>query len=679
MGNPFFNDSQLELRYPPFGEIAAEHYLPAFERGMAEELTEMEAIATQSADATFDNTIVAMEESGQLLNRVRPVFFNLASAHTDDELEAIRSDLAPKLAAHRDRILLNQSLFERIQRLHTERDNLRLDDESKRLIEEYQREFVRAGACLSAADKERLSAKNAEIARLQTAFSQNVLKEVNESAIVVDSRQELAGCPDAFLESAAEEAGERDLDGKYVIPLLNTSGQPALAFLANRDLRERIHSASLSRGSRGGDFDNRDILSQIVRLRAERAQLLGYETHAEYVLEDETAGTVDAVNQRLAELTRAAVANARHEADALQQMIETEGESFPLAPWDWDYYSEKVRSARFDFDAAQLRPYFELNSVLHNGVFHAASCLYGLSFKERTDLPVYQEDVRVFEVADNDGTLLALFLADFYARPSKRGGAWMSAYVSQSDLMNTRAIVANHLNIPKPAQGEATLLTFDEVTTMFHEFGHALHGMFSKVRYPFFSGTSVPRDFVEFPSQVNEMWAMWPEVLKNYTRHHETGAPMPAALLDKVLAARRFNQGFATTEYLAAALLDQALHQLQPHQVPDAEGLLEFEAAALAKAGAALSEVPPRYRSAYFSHIVGGYAAGYYSYIWAEVLDADTVDWFADNGGLKRENGDHFRSIVLSRGGSEHAMTLYRRFRGAEPNIAPLLKRRGLE
>jgi peptidyl-dipeptidase Dcp len=448
--------------------------------------------------------------------------------------------------------------------------------------------------------------------------------------------------------------------------------------LEYRGLRERIHKASLSRGSRGGDFDNRSILTRIARLRAERALLLGFDTHADYVLDDQTALTVDAVNQRLEELTLPAVANARREAEALQQMIRKDGNDFELASWDWDFYSEKVRRVRYDYDESELRPYFELNSVLHNGVFYAASRLYGLSFEERTDLPLYQEDVRVFDVLDNDGTRLAIFLADFYARPSKRGGAWMNAYVSQSDLLNTRPVVANHLNIPKPAQGEATLLTFDEVTTMFHEFGHALHGMFSNVRYPSFSGTSVPRDFVEFPSQVNEMWAMWPDILKNYTRHYATGVPMPVALLDKVTAARRFNQGFATTEYLAASLLDQAWHQLQPSELPDAEDLLNFEANVLAKAGVALSAVPPRYRSTYFSHIISGYSAGYYSYIWSEVLDADTVDWFVENGGLKRENGDHFRNTVLSRGDTEDAMTLYRLFRGAEPNIAPLLERRGL-
>lgn len=678
MTNPFFSASQLDFSYPPFDKISTQHYLPAFERGMAEELDEIAVIANQGAGATFENTIVAMEKTGQLLNRVSRVFSSLTSAHTNDDMEAIRSELAPRLAAHKDKILLNHTLFERIQRIHSQRKELTIDVESERLIEEYYRNFIRAGALLSETDKERLRVNNAETARLQTAFSQNVLKEVNSMAIVIDSREELLGSSDSAIKAAAEEARDRNLQGKYVIPLLNTSGQPALSFLENRPLRERIHKASLSRGSHGGEFDNREILTRVVKLRAQRAQLLGYKTHADYVLDDQTARTVDAVNQRLSELTPPAVANANREAEALQETIKLEGDDFELASWDWDFYSEKVRRARYDYDESQLRPYFELNSVLRNGVFYAASQLYGLSFTERTDLPVYQEDVRVFEVEDTDGTVLALLLTDFYARPSKRGGAWMNAYVSQSDLLNTKPVVAIHLNIPEPVQGEATLLTFDEVTTMFHEFGHALHGMFSKVRYPSFSGTSVPRDFVEYPSQVNEMWAVWPQVLKNYTRHYKTGESMPAALLDKVLASRRFNQGFATTEYLAASLLDQAWHQLAPEALPDAQGLLDFEARVLAEAGVALTAVPPRYRSTYFSHIVGGYSAGYYSYIWAEVLDADTVEWFKENGGLTRENGDHFRNTLLSQGGSKDAMWLFKHFRGAEPNIAPLLQRRGL-
>ena len=676
--NPFYQESTLYFKYPPFDKIKNAHYAPAFEKGMAEQLAEIEGIAGQSDAPTFENTIVAMEKSGQLLNRVATVFYSLASAHTNDSLEAVRSEMAPKLSAHSDQILLNSNLFERIRTLYDQKTSLGLDAEAVRLVEETYKDFTRAGANLSADDKERLKAINAELATQQTTFSQNVLKEVNNLAVVVDSREELTGLSEAMIEAAAKEAESRDLAGKYVITLQNTSGQPPLSSLENRALRERIHKVSLSRGSRGGEFDNRETFTKVVQLRAKRARLLGYENHATYILENQTAQTTDAVNKRLADLAPASVRNANREVTDLQTMIDAEGGSFMLASWDWDFYTEKVRQERYKFDESQLKPYFELDNILMNGVFYAATRLYGITFKERTDLPVYQTDVRVFEVFDTDGVTLTLFIFDPYARTSKRGGAWMNAYVSQSKLMKTKPVVANHLNIVKPPEGEPTLLTFDEVTTAFHEFGHALHGMFSDVTYPSFSGTSVPRDFVEYPSQVNEMWADWPDILENYAVHHETGEPMPKELLDKVLATQKFNQGFVTTEYLAASLLDQAWHQLTPEQVPDGNGLLAFEADALKTAGVALEAIPPRYRSTYFSHVMGGYSAGYYSYIWSEVLDADTVEWFKENGGLKRENGDHFRKTLLSRGGSEKAMKLFKNFRGAEPNIQPLLERRGL-
>lgn len=676
--NPFLQESTLFFNYPPFDEIDESHYLPAFRQGMAEQLAEIEAIATQSATPDFENTIVALELSGQLLDRVARVFFSMSSAHTNDDIRALEQELAPDLAAHQDAILLNRELFNRVSRLHEQRNSLSLDAESRRLLERYFIDFVRAGAALDAEQQERMREINAEIAVLQTDFSQNVLSEVNSLAIIVDTREELTGLDEAMIDAASGEASERSLDGKFVIPLLNTSGQPSLASLQNRQLRERIHTSSLSRGSSGGEFDNRQILSDVLRLRAERAQLLGYDNHAHYILENQTAQTVAAVNGRLSELTAPAVENARQEANDLQQMVYDSEEDFTLASWDWDFYTEKLRAARFDFDASQLRPYFELDNVLQRGVFYAAGELFGVTFQERTDLPIYQEDVRVFEVFDATGTTLALFIADFYARPSKRGGAWMNSYVSQSDLMGSQPIVANHLNITKPPSGDPTLLTFDEVTTMFHEFGHALHGMFSNVRYPYFSGTSVPRDFVEYPSQVNEMWATWPQVLENYAVHYETGEPMPVELLDKVLSTQTFNQGFATTEYLAASIVDQALHQLGPNEIPNADGIMEFEASALEESGIAMDEIPPRYRSTYFSHIMGGYSAGYYSYIWSEVLDADTVEWFKENGGLLRENGDHFRRTLLSRGGSADAMAIFRDFRGRDAEITPLLVRRGL-
>ena len=676
--NPFYEESPLYLNYPRFDRIQDVHYLPAFERGMEEELEEIKAIVNQPDQPNFDNTILALELTGQLLDRVARVFYAISSAHTNDEIRALEQQLAPRLAGHEDNILLNRDLFERVGIIYEQRDDLGLELESMRLLEKYYTEFVRGGAALSMPEQQHMKELNAEIASLETLYSQNILSEVNDLAVIVDTEEELTGLDQALITAAREEAAARDLDGKYVLPLLNTSSQPALASLQNRALRERIHSISLSRGSRGGDFDNTEVLSDVLRLRAERAQLLGYDNHAHFILEDRTAQTVAAVNNRLAELTTPALANVNREAVDLQQMIYDDGQDFELASWDWDFYTEKLRLARYDFDAKELRPYFELNNVLHKGVFFAAEQLYGITFKEQTSLPVYQEDVRVFEVYDTAGTTLAIFIADFYARPTKRGGAWMNSYVSQSNLLNTRPIVANHLNITKPLEGEVTLLTFDEVTTMFHEFGHALHGMFSAVEYPYFSGTSVPRDFVEYPSQVNEMWAIWPEVLANYAIHHETGQSMPQELLDKVLSTQTFNQGFATTEYLAASILDQALHQLTSDEIPVGDEIMEFERSTFEDAGIVLDSVPPRYRSTYFNHIMSGYHAGYYSYIWSEVLDADSVEWFKENGGLKRENGDHFRQTLLSRGGADDAMTLFRKFRGRDPDITPLLERRGL-
>ena len=681
--NPFLSESALPYRLPPFDRIEDAHYRPAFEQGMEEQLAEVAAVAGSSEAPTFENTIVALERSGRLLDRVARTFFSLASADTNDEINAIRAEMAPKLAAHGDAILLDADLFRRVEAVHEARNEGDLSPEEVRLVERHIRDFTRAGARLSEAEKERMREINAELASLSAEFSDNTLDEVNASAIEVATAEELAGLSEGEIAAAAEAAKERDKEGRFVIALLNTSGQPALASLEDRALRQRLSEASLARGSSGGEHDNRAVIVRIAALRAERAALLGYPNHAAFVLEEQTAQTLEAVDERLSGLTPAAVANARREAEALEELARAEGDDLgeggEIAAWDWSYYTEKLRAQRFDFDASQLRPYFELNGVLENGVFHAATGLFGLRFEERPELPVYQEDVRTWEVFEEDGTPLGLFLGDFYARPSKRGGAWMNAYVPQSGLLGTKPVVANHLNIPKPPEGEPTLLTFDEVITLFHEFGHALHGLFSEVRYPTFSGTSVPRDFVEYPSQVNEMWATWPEVLKNYAVHHETGEPIPQALLERVLSARTFNQGFATTEYLAATLLDLAWHRLTADEVPEASEVVAFEESALEAAGAAFAPVPPRYRSTYFSHIwSSGYSAGYYSYIWSEVLDADSVEWFRENGGLSRENGDHFRRTLLSKGGSVEAMDLYRAFRGRDAEVEPLLKRRGL-
>ncbi|HEY0945955.1 MAG TPA: M3 family metallopeptidase [Opitutaceae bacterium] len=677
--NPLLTESALPYQLPPFDRIKDEHFTPAFEFAMAEHLKEVDAIAANPAAPTFDNTIVALERAGQALTRVNAVFSNLSSAHTNTTLQQIENEIAPKLAAHHDAINLNAPLFARVAALYAQREQLGLDAESKRLLERSYTDFVRAGAKLSDAEKTRLKTLNAELASLETTFEQNVLKERNASAIIVDTREELAGLSEDEIAGAAAEAKAEGKPGKFILRLLNTSGQPPLASLQNRALRERIMQASLARGSHGGDFDTRGIVARLARLRAERAGLLGYANHAAYELEDQTAKNIPTVNQLLAQLAPPAVANARREAADMQAIVDAEKGGFAIASWDWAYYSEKVRQARYAFDESQLKPYLELNRVLQDGVFYAATRLFGITFKERHDLPVYHPDVRVFEVFNADGSPLALFLFDPYSRASKRGGAWMNEYVSQSRLLGTKPVVANHLNIPKPGAGVPTLLTFDEVTTAFHEFGHALHGMFSDVTYPRFSGTNVPRDFVEFPSQVNEMWATWPDVLKHYARHYQTGEPMPAALLEKVIATEKFNQGFATTEYLAATLVDQAWHQLKPDEVPAADGVAAFEAAALRRVGLDFAPVPPRYRSTYFSHSFGGgYSAGYYSYIWSEVLDADSVEWFRTHGGLTRANGDRFRGQLLSRGGSEEAMALFRAFYGAEPDIAPLLERRGL-
>ncbi|NCT87522.1 M3 family metallopeptidase [Stenotrophomonas acidaminiphila] len=681
--NPFFAESPLPLHYPQFDKIKDADFAPAFDAGMKQQLEEVEAIANNPAPPTFDNTLIALEKSGAILDRATTVFFSLIGADTNDARKQLQADYSARFAAHSDAINLNGKLFARIETLYNNRAKLGLDAEGLRLVEKYHDNFVRAGAKLSDADKAKLKDMNAELARLGTKFSQNVLAEVNASYIVVDDAKQLDGLSAEQIAAAAEAAKARKLDGKYVIALLNTTGQPALTNLTNRDLRRRIYEASVSRGSKGGEYDNTALVSRIMTLRAQKAALMGFANYAAYGLGNQTAKTPEAVNAMLGQLAPAAVANAKREAADLQAMIDAEQKAagkpgFELQPWDWAFYSEKVRQAKYNFDESQLKPYFELKNVLENGVFFAAGKEFGLSFKQRTDLPVYHDDVTVYDVFDADGSQLAIFIFDPYARESKRGGAWMNAYVSQSGLTGDKPVVANHLNIPKPPAGKPTLLTWDEVTTTFHEFGHALHGMFSNVKYPYFSGTAVPRDFVEFPSQVNEMWADEPSILANYAKHYQNGSAMPQALLDKVIAASKFNQGFATTEYLGAAMLDQSWHQIGVDQVPAPQDVVKFEHEALVKDGIYYAPVPPRYRTTYFSHIMGGYSAGYYAYIWSEVLDANTQKWFRDNGGLSRANGDHFRKTLLSRGGSVDAMELFRNFAGHEPQIGPLLEKRGL-
>ena len=676
--NPFFTESPLPFHLPPFDRIKDSDYLPSFERGMADQLKEVDAITANPEKPTFANTVVAMERSGRLLNRVNVVFSNLKEANTDSEIERIDGVMAPRLSAQNDAIYLNAALFARVKAVYDQRSTLGLDPESLRLVERYYRDFVRAGARLAEADKTRMKALNAELASLESACSQNILNEKNASSVVVRDRAELAGLSDAEIASLEAQAKAENKPGAYVIALSNTTGQPPLGSLENRALRQRVMEASLARGSHGGTYDNQATIERIAKVRAEQAALLGYDSHAAYRVEDQMAQTVGDVDKLLAQLVPPAVAKARREAADMQGIIDQEHGGFTLAAWDWDFYSEKVRKARYAFDEAQLKPYFELNSVLENGVFFAAHRLYGLTFKERHDLPVYVPDVRVFEVFDADGQPLALLLEDFYARPSKQGGAWMNEYVSQSGLFGDKPVVANHHNIPKPPAGEPTLLTYDEVVTLFHEFGHGLHGIFSHVEYPTFAGTNVPRDFAEYPSQVNEMWAAWPEVVKHYAKHYKTGEPMPEALLAKMLSTRKFNEGFATTEYLKATLLDQAWHTLKPDQIPT--DVAAFEEATFRKYGAAFAPVPPRYRSAYFAHVFYiGYSAGYYAYIWSDVLVADSIEWFEKNGGLTRANGDHFRATVLSHGDSVEPKVLFREFTGGEPEIGPLLRHRGLD
>ncbi len=680
--NPFATPSALPYGLPDFARIREEHYRPALLAGMAEQRAEVEAISASSEPPTVENTLEALERSGRLLHRAAIAFFNQSSSDSTPGLEELEEEVAPLLAAQDDAINLDRRLFARVEALHAavEAGELELAPDTAWLLHRHRTAFLRAGVRLDDAAQSRLRELNAEITRLETVFGRELLAETNASAVLVTDPAELDGLPEDARAAAAEAAARRGHEGAWLIDLILPTQQPALARLRHRGLRERLHTASVTRGGRGGENDTRATLLALVRLRAERARLLGYAHHAAYIAEDATAKTPEAVADILGRLAPAAVANARAEAADLEEALRRDVPGATLEAWDWAYYAEQVRKERRSLDDALLRPYLELDRVLRHGVFHAAHLLYGITFTERTDLAGYHPDVRVFEVADADGTGLGLFLGDFWTRDSKRGGAWMNNLVDQSALLGEPAVVVNNLNIPKPPAGQPTLLTWDEVITLFHEFGHALHGLFSDVRYPSQSGTEVPRDFVEYPSQVNEMWAWEPRVLASYAVHHETGEPMPAEWVQTLIAARQDGEGFATTEYLAAALLDQAWYRLAPEDVPaGVDEVGPFEAAALAAAGVAFAPVPPRYRTTYFNHVFGGgYSAGYYSYIWSEVLDADTVTWFEENGGLRRENGDTFRAKLLSRGGSVDPMQAFADLRGRAPEIAPLLARRGL-
>ena len=677
--NPFYAPSTLPFEAPDFDAISDEHYKPALVAGMEREMGEIEAIATNPEPPTFENTIVAMERSGELLGRVRRVFSNMNSAHTNENIQQIQSEMAPRFAEHSDNIRLNADLFERVRMLYDRKDELELNEAEEKLLRDNYRSFVRSGALLGEMEQQRIREINAELSSLSTEFQQKLLEMTRERAVILDDESELEGLSRDRIAAAKEAAEERGHEGKYLLSITNTTRVPVLTSLKNRDVRQRVWEASAHRGiGQDGGIDTRPIVLRLSELRAERAQLLGYENFATFALEPQTAQNPDNVLNMLTDLIPAVLANTEREAEMIRQKMLEDGIDDQVRPWDWEYYAERVREAEYDIDDAEIRPYFELNRVLEDGVFYAMNRLYGISFEERFDLPVYHEDVRVFDVFDHDGEQLGLFYADYFARDSKRGGAWMSSYVGQSHLLDKKPVVVNVLNIPKPAEGEPALITFDNVTTLFHEMGHGVHGLFSDVKYPSQAMTAVPRDFVEFPSTFEEDWAIHPEVLANYAIHYETGERIPEDLLDRIIAARDFNQGFETQEYVAATMIDMEWHLLAPDEIPD--DVIEFENFALAKYNLDYDPVPPRYKSPYFAHIFsGGYSANYYAYIWSEVLAADAFAYMKEQDGLTRGNGDHYRETVLSRGGSREAMDLYMDFRGDEPGVDALLRRRGLD
>lgn len=671
--NPLFAPSELPFGLPPFGDITPEHCREALLEGMSEQRAEVAAIVGSDEAPGFDNTVVALERSGRLLARAWSVFGNLTSSVSSPRLREIEREVAPLAAAHSDALRLDPALFGRLDAVHAQRSELGLDEESVRLVERYHLDFLLSGAQLDEAGRARLTELNQELSGLTTTFGQNVQLAMEAAAVHVTDVAELDGLGAEEVAAARTAATDRGVEG-WLLPLLLPTRQPVLTKLRNRDLRRRVHEASVGRAS-SGEHDNGPVALRIATLRAERARLLGFDTHADLVLADQTARTTEAVDAMLASMVPASVANAEAEAAVLAEAAGRDG--VELAPWDWAYYSEQVRAERYAVDTAALRPYFELDRVLVDGVFHAAGLLYGFRFSPRPDLAGYHPEVRVWEVSDADGSSVGLYLGDYFAREGKRGGAWMNSFVTQSRLLGTSPVVVNNLNVSRPPDGQPALLTLDEVDTLFHEFGHALHGLSSAVTYPRFAGTSVPRDFVEFPSQVNEMWAMWPEVLAHYARHVDTGEPLPSEVVEAVDAARLWGEGFATLEYLSATLLDQAWHRVAPDvTISDP---VAFERAALEAAGVASDLVPPRYRTTYFNHVfAGGYSAGYYSYIWSEVLDADTVEWFKENGGLSRANGDAFRQKLLAVGGSVDPLAAFRAVRGRDADPAPLLRRRGL-
>ncbi|MGN6313806.1 MAG: peptidyl-dipeptidase Dcp [Rhodanobacteraceae bacterium] len=682
--NPFYNASTLPFEAPDFTKIKDSDFQPAIEEGMRQQIKEIDAIADNPAPPTFDNTIAAMEKSGQMLTRVMQTFNLLTGANTDDALQKVQEIEAPKLSAHQDAIYLNPKLFARIQTLYNQRDSLKLDPESARLLEYDYKEFVHNGAKLSDADKAKLKQLNEQESTLTTQFGNKLLAAAKAGALIVSDKSKLAGLSDAAIDAAASAANDRKLEGKWVIPLQNTTQQPALASLTDRETRHQLFENSWTRAEKGDANDTRDTITQIAWIRAQKAKLLGYDTYAAWKLEDQMAKTPATVMSFLDKLVPAETARANAEAADIQKTIDADQAkahqpSFKLEPWDWELYAEQVRKAKYNLDEDQIKPYFELNNVLQNGVFYAANQLYGLTFKKRTDIPVWQPDVQVYEVFDKDGKPLALFYCDYFKRDNKSGGAWMDNLVTQSKLLGLKPVIYNVANFTKPADGQPALLSWDDVVTMFHEFGHALHGMFADEEYPSLSGTATARDFVEFPSQFNEHWALYPTVFAHYAKNYKTGQPMPKELVDKIKKSQLFNKGYDMTEATAAALLDMSWHTL-PASAPKVSDVDAFEAKSLKDNHVDLSYVPPRYRSSYFLHIWGnGYAAGYYAYDWTMMLADDAYAWFEEHGGLTRANGDRFRNMVLSRGNTEDLAKMYRDWRGRDPNIDAMKKDRGLE
>jgi peptidyl-dipeptidase Dcp len=671
--NPFATESKLPFHAPPFNKIKDKDYKPAFEEGLKQQLQEINKVANNSAPATFQNTIVALEKSGQLLTRVNRVFNGVASANTDNILQKLQEEIAPKLSGIQDAMYLNPKLFSRVESVYNNRTKLKLDPESSRLLDVVDRNFILAGAKLSSSDKVKMKKLNEEEASLSANFTNRLVNAAKDGAIVIDNAAELAGLPQSDLDAYAQNAKAKGLTGKWLIPLKNTTQQPVLQSLTNRTTREKIFKASWMRAEKNDSNDTRGVISRIAEIRAQKAALMGFSNYASWRLVDQMAGSPQAVDQFFAQLVPAITAKAKKEATDIQAVIDQQRGGFKLQPWDWDFYANQVRKAKYNVEESEIKPYFELNNVLENGVFYAANQLYGLTFKERHDIPVYQPDVRVFEVFDKDRKSLALFYADYFKRDNKSGGAWMDNFVGQSKLLGTKPVIYNVGNFTKPAPGQPALISFDDVTTMFHEFGHALHGMFADQKYPTLSGTNTARDFVEFPSQFNEHWALDPKVLKHYALHYKTHQPIPLALLDKIKKAASFNTGYDMVEAVAAASLDLQWHKLAPKDAP--RDVDAFEKTALHVTGLDLNEVPPRYRSSYFLHIWGnGYQAAYYAYQWTKMLEEDAYAWFEEHGGLTRANGERFRDMILSRGNTEDLNKMYKNFRGHAPDIRSLEK-----